>query len=180
MNKTLTPYLLAAVILLGLLAFLSERPRRSGGSRPRGGANVVVRVNPEDILRLRMRRDFWNSYTLAKNENGRWIMEEPSRGDVQEAPVRQLLETLTMLPVLQVLDMPGDDSERYREYGLWEPSLEMTISATDGVTTLMFGAKTSDESGIYATVHGISRVYVIPAAAYAILQRGVDDYRTGP
>jgi len=183
MNRTVTPYLIAAVLVLGLLAYLSERPRRtSEGARARGARDTsVLRVDPEDVQRIRMRRDFWNSYTLARDEERRWTLEEPSRGPAHEAEVRRLLETLTFLPSAQILDMPGDDSERYREYGLWEPALEFTLATAGGsVHTLMFGAKTPDETGVYTVVHGVARVHVVPVEAFEILQRGADTYRAEP
>ncbi len=183
MNRKLTPFLIAAVLVLGLLAYLSERPRHAGDTRRGRGARAgsVLRVEAEDVHRVRMRRDFWNSYTLAHDEERRWVMEEPSRGPANQAEARRLLETLTFLPSAQILDMPGDDSERYREYGLWEPALEFTLSTVGGsVHTLMFGARTPDEQGVYTVVHGVSRVHVVPVAAFEILQRGADTYRTEP
>ena len=183
MNRKLTPYLVVAVLVLGLLAYLSERPRRTGeaGRTRAARAAGVLRVDPEDVHRVRMRRDFWNSYTLARDEERRWVMEEPSRGPADQTEARRLLETLTLLQPTQTLDMPGDDSERYREYGLWEPSLEFNLSTTGGsVHTLMFGAHTPDETGVYAVLHGVARVHVIPAAAFEILTRGADTYRGEP
>lgn len=180
MNRKITPYLIAAMLLLGWLAYLSERPRRAGAVRSRAVSASVLGIPKEDILRLRMQKDFWNSYVLARNPDGQWMMEEPARGAANTTEVRRLLETVTLLPVLQVLDMPGDDAERHREYGLWTPALEITLSTPSGATTLMFGSRTPDESGVYAVVHGTSRVYVVPAASFGILERGADTYRETP
>ena len=181
MNRKITPYLVVALLGLGLLAFLSERPRRnaaSGASRATGP--TVVDVPQGDILRFRMKKDFWNSYLLTKDEGGQWSMEEPSRGPTAEAEVRSLLEAVTALPVLRTLDIPGDDAERRREYGLWTPSLEVTLSTPDGATTLLFGALTPDETGVYVAVHGQSRVHVTSKSAFDVLQRDADSYRKAP
>ena len=182
MNRKLTPYLIAALLVLGLLAFLSERPRRAAekGVASRAAAPAVVDVPRDNILRLRMKKDFWNSYVLGKDEGGQWSMEEPSRGHAVEAEVRRLLETVTALPILRTLDIPGDDAEKRREYGLWSPTLEITLSTPDGATTLLFGSSTPDETGVYVAVHGQSRVHVTPKTAFDVLQRNADTYRKSP
>lgn len=179
MNRKITPYLAAALLVLGLLAFLSERPRRSGTAAPRRTA-AVLNVRSEDILRLRMKKDFWNSYMMAKDEAGRWMMEEPSRGRVDESEARKLLEAVSYLPIIRVIDMPGDDSQLRHEYGLWTPSLEITISMPGGATTLMFGSRTPDGSGVYVTIHGKPRAYVVPLATFEVLERGAETYLKAP
>lgn len=181
MNRKITPYLIAALLVLGLLAYLSERPRRAAtGGSSRAAAPAVIDVPRDTILRLRMKKDFWNSYVLGKDEGGQWSMEEPSRGPAVETEVRRLLETVTALPILRTLDIPGDDADKRREYGLWSPSLEITLSTADGATTLLFGAFTPDEAGVYVTVHGQSSVHVTPTSAFDVLQRNADTYRKTP
>jgi hypothetical protein len=180
MNRGITPYLLAALFVLGLLAVLSERPRRAASGASQAGTSEVLDVPRDNILRLRMKKDFWNSYVLTRDEGGQWGMEEPSRGPAVETEVRRLLETVTALPLLRTLDIPGDDAEKRREYGLWSPSLEITLSTPAGATTLLFGAHTPDETGVYVAVHGQPRVYVVPTSAFDVLQRDADTYRDSP
>lgn len=180
MNRKITPYLIAALLVLGLLVFLSERPRRAASGAGRSAAPSVLDVPLDAILRLRMKKDFWNSYVLARDEGGQWRMEEPSRAPAVETEVQRLLETVTALPVLRTLDLPGDDAERRREYGLWSPSLEITLSTPDGATTLLFGVPTRDETGVYVAVHGRPRVHVTSKAAFDVLQRDADTYRQAP
>ncbi|NCC51672.1 MAG: DUF4340 domain-containing protein [Spartobacteria bacterium] len=184
MNRKITPYLIGATLILALLAYLSERPRRdlmSGASRmTEGGGGAIIDVRQSEITRVRMKKDFWNSYLLVKASDGKWMLEEPMREPADLLQVNVLLEMLTTLPRLHVLDMPGDDSQRRSEYGLWEPSLEMTLSTGAGAMVLLFGDHTPDNSGVYVTVHGDEHIYVTSEAAYQVLRRDVTTYRPAP
>jgi len=158
----MTPILLAIFIVMGLLALLSERSRvRSSAPQQKEVREPrVLALNAGDILRIRMKRDYYNSYTIARSADGSWAITDPSTEPASEEAVRRLLNTIETLPVLSTIDLPSDDSERHRQYGLWSPAMEVTVTTSKGDQTVVFGSKTPDSKGVYCAKVGESKVYV--------------------
>ena len=179
MNRRTSLILLVALVAMSLVVYFTERPRKSPGSEsaehPQGSR--VLEVNSEDILQVQVKRDFWNSYTLSRGADGVWRLIDPSSESAMEANVRKLLDVLAALPVLTTIDLPQDDSERHRQYGLWKPSLELTASRANGTDTLIFGTQTEDGKGIYCAISGRDKVYVIPPESFQVLSQDLAAYR---
>jgi len=57
---------------MGLLAYLSERSRTHTSAQPRPSAEgaTVLSVRAGDILQVRVKRDYWNSFRLARSADG--------------------------------------------------------------------------------------------------------------
>jgi hypothetical protein len=164
MNRKMTPILLAAALALGLITYVSERPTATDGASATATAGTrVLDIDPADILQIRVRRDYWNSYTLKRTADGSWQLTEPSLEPASGESVNRLVDALGNLAVLNTIDLPSDDSERHREYGLWEPSMEVTVTTGAGERTLIFGTQTSDGQGTYCAESGHDRVWVTPA-----------------
>ena len=180
MNRKATPILLALVILMGLLAYFTERPRASSSASALSAAAqgaTVLSVRQDDIVQVRMKRDYWNSYTLARGTDGAWKIVDPSTEPALEPAVRKLLAALEALPALTVINLPADDSERHREYGLWTPALQVTVSTQDGEQTLLVGTATADGKGVYCARAGQDKVYVTSAQALQGLSQDLAAYR---
>ena len=163
MNRKLTPVLLSLVLALILLAYLVERnnpaDRPSAGGRPR-----ILEVDESEIIRLRIKRDYWNSYALQRNPGGGWQLLEPSNEPAATPAAEHLVRAVAALPALRAIDLPAGNAERYREYGLWTPATELTVTTSAGDQTLLFGGHTPDQTGVYCLISGRSRVYVTAAA----------------
>lgn len=181
MNRKTTPILLAIVLLMGLVTYLSEcsrSPRTAAQSRHASAEGAtVLSIHTGDILQIRVKRDYWNSYRLARSPDGSWKLVEPSHEAAAEAGVMRLLGTLESLPALSVIDLPSDDAERHREYGLWKPAVEIVITTPDGDQTLLVGAATADGRGVYCTRMGKDRVYVTSPEAVQVLSQELSAYR---
>jgi hypothetical protein len=180
MNRKATPLLLAAALILGLVAWWSNLARKSSSSdgAPRGAR--LLSLHPQDLIQVRVRRDYWNTFTLARGRDTRWELIEPAREPADPEAVERLLQTLTTIPVLQRIDLPGDDTERHRQYGLWEPRLTVQILTAERQESLLFGGETSDGAGIYCAREGRDGVFIVPADALAVLETGPDPYRAAP
>lgn len=192
MNRKITPILLAIVVLLALLAYISERPSRiktaksgnettAGDGRADANAQAsgarLFEIDQSDIHQVRIKKDYWNTYTLQRGADGSWKLVEPATEPVVAAAMNTLLSTIEALPVLSVIDMLSDDSERYRQYGLWEPAVEVTISDNKAVHTLRVGSPTADGKGVYCVVVGRNKVYVTTPDAVRVLSTDLAVYR---
>lgn len=178
MNRKTTGILLAAVVVLALFIFISEHGRR--GALPPGVRSAgprLLQIDQGDILRVRVKRDYWNSFTLSRSPDGSWRIVEPSDEAAAPQAVGQLLTTLESMLVLSTIDLPGDDTARYREYGLWEPSAEITVTVGNRDYTLIFGRESTEAGGIYCAIAGHDGVYVTTGAAYRLLTLDLEHYR---
>lgn len=179
MNRKATPILLAIAMAIGLITYVSERASRPSGAADKPQTPRVLNVGQADILQVRVKRDFWNSYTLARDPDGTWQITEPSREPAFTPAVNNLLATIEKLPVIATIDLPSDDSERHREYGLWEPSLELTVKTGESERTLLFGTTTSDGAGTYVVETGRDGVFVTTKEAVQVLSTEYASYRQG-
>ena len=177
MNRKTTPILLAIALVMGLAAFLLERQSVPKRAKSASTGARVLQMDEADIVQIRVKRDYWNSFAIARSPEGAWSLTEPSSEPASPLAVGRLLSALMSLPAQSAIDLPSDDSERYREYGLWEPSVEVTVSDRKGATTLSFGAPTPDGKGVYCAIHGVNKVYVTAPDAVKAISEDLSAYR---
>ena len=180
MNRRITPWLLLAVVLLGAATWWSQHARQADSGVARSKAKRVLAVEPGALTQVRVRQDYWNSFVLLKRPNGSWDLVEPSTEPANQETVKRLLETLANLPVLKTFDTPDNDSERYRQYGLWSPKLSVTLYTTEREHTLIFGREADDQSGSYCAAQNKDEVYVTSSDAVQILSTELAAYRLPP
>lgn len=180
MNRKATPLLLVAALILGIAAWWSHQVRTGASGRTPSRAGLLLPVHPQDLIQVRLRRDFWNTFTLTRGPDTAWQLIEPAREPADATAVELLLQALTSLPVLRRIDLPGDDTEHYRQYGLWEPRLTVQILTADRQDVFLFGDETSDGTGVYCVHEGRDGVYVTSAAAFNSIETDPDRYRTNP
>jgi hypothetical protein len=182
----MTPILLSIALVVGLITYVSEHAaRRAPGSNPSSypgttasshGARLL-NVDAADIMQVRVRRDYWNSLVLKRGGDGSWQISEPVSEPASLSAVSRLLATIEDLPVVTTIDLPADDSERHREYGLWEPAAELTVTTGDQEHVVLFGAPTADGKGTYCAGVGRDKVYVVASDAFAIISAEPNTYR---
>ena len=177
MNTKLTPWLLAALVILGITAWWSQQSRSPGSAESASRTKRVLEVERGELTQVRVRQDYWNSFVLQQRSNGSWDLVEPSVEPANPDGVDRLLTTLADLPVLEILDTPANDSERYRQYGLWSPTVTVTLYTGPTEYILSVGHETEDQSGTYCSVHGRDEVYVTSTEAVRILSTGLEAYR---
>jgi hypothetical protein len=125
-----------------------------------------------------VKRDYWNSYSLRRQPDGAWRLTEPSSEPASSSAVNKLLNALSDLPVVTMINLPSDDTERYREYGLWEPAAEVTVTVDGGEHTLLLGAQTPDGQATYcAEAGGSDHVYVVSSSAVKAIPTDAAAYR---
>lgn len=179
MKRHSTILLAGMVVLMSVVALLSSRSGPSVSPGERSGENGLG-LDPDTILWIRVQRDYWNTFTLSREGTGQWRLIEPSEEPASQPAVTSLFHSLTRFPVTSRINLPADDSERYREYGLWEPTVQITIGTVDGPLLLQLGSETSDGKGVYCIIEGDDGVLVTPLQNAALLRREIDAYRAGP
>lgn len=177
MNRQLTYSLLLCVAILGGLIILIDSATWFRGNHRIRSSPRIIQVEPQDILKIRVLRDYWNTFTLSRNAEGSWYMAEPTREPADIAYAARLLETLANLPRLEILGSIADDRERYREYGLWHPSVQVTLTSVDREWQLAFGAETPDGKGVYVSRMDNDEVFITSKEAFDIIITDAGYYR---
>ena len=180
MNRKMTPWLLLSVLILGAAAWWSQHTRQANAGSNKSKANRVLPVESDALTQVRVRQDYWNNFVLLRRPNGSWDLVEPSSEPANQETVNRLIDTLTSLPALKTLDMPANDSERYRQFGLWSPRLTVTLYTTEREHTLIFGGEADDQSGTYCVVQGKDEVHLTLSDAMQILSAELSAYRQIP
>lgn len=179
MNRKSTWIMALVVAFLFIVILVTERDRTSSRERrASGGGAFVLRQDPESIQMIRIKRDYWNTVTLERTADGQWQLTEPMNEQANVASVRALLEAVTTLPVVERIDVPAaDESERYREYGLWDPVVEVTVSDLRGATSLVFGRDVPDGGGVYCAVVGRDGIYITTLESLNAMISDAEHYR---
>lgn len=179
MSSKSTPFLLAGAVIMGLLAFLSTRSHDADPRVAQVAADRILPLSQGEMREIRVKQDFWNTFALSRTTDGSWELSEPATEPASQAAANRLAETLEVLPFLERIDTPADDTERYREFGLWEPRLTVTVASSESQYTIAFGADTADGKGVYCALEGRDEVYVTPAAHLKVVAAGYESYRAG-
>lgn len=179
MNRKSTVILACLVFVMALVALLSSRAGRVANRYGQTGIGGIG-IDPDTLLQVRVQRDYWNTFTLERDLSGRWNLVEPSSEEAFSAAVNELIDLLARFPVVTRLDLPAGDSERFREYGLWEPSLEVMLTTVDGARVLQLGRETTDGTGVYCALEGEDGVMVTTQQAAQMLSRDLEAYRVPP
>ncbi len=177
MSKKMTPILLAVALAIGVITYVTDKASRSQSPASSSRGDRVLEIDQADIVWVRVKRDYWNSFALRREADGTWQVSEPSVEPAAPVAVTRLLGAIENLPVVRTIDLPATDSERYREYGLWEPAMEVTVTAGDRDRSLVFGINTPDGTGTYCAEAGVDRVYVTSSEAAKILGQEYAAYR---
>ncbi|RJP25925.1 MAG: hypothetical protein C4527_16410 [Candidatus Omnitrophota bacterium] len=176
MNKRLTLFLAIVATVLGLLTLLTQKKYRSdmrSGSR----SQSVLRIPANQMLRIEVKTDYWNSFSLERDESGKWALVEPSREAADESAVNRLIDNLSDLPILAEFDSPVDDTERYQQYGLWSPRGEILVMTADEEVLLQFGSDSAMPAGVYCATNRDDKIHVISTDAFETLVAPLDHYR---
>jgi hypothetical protein len=178
MSRQMTPVLLAIALAVGLVTYLAEAPHSPQSPATAKAAARVLEIQPSDVLQVRVKRDYWNSYCLRRQADATWRLIEPSSEPASSPAVNKLLNALSDLSVVTTINLPSDDTERYREYGLWEPAAEITVTVGSGDRTILLGAQTPDGQATYCAESGGSdHVYVVSSETVKAIPIDAAAYR---
>jgi Domain of unknown function (DUF4340) len=167
-------FLILLVFALGLGAYIyfveSKREPSEGEKKAK-----VFTVEAAKITDLEVHASSGAATTLKKTGDN-WQVVSPTASAVDEATVTSLVDAITRLEVVKVLD---EKPTGLAQFGL-DPARSSVSFKTAGDSTthrLSLGIKTSTESGVYARVDGENRLFLTSAADFDTLNRTTFDLR---
>ena len=134
---------------------------------------------PDGIRRIRLARADGTEVELT-GQSGEWRLVSPFSGSADEQSVMRLLDAVSQLPVIDVLsDSDLLELGRTRaDFALENPILTLELTDERGAPTVCrFGAPTAAADGIYASVDGVSAVYVVNSSILTAVDVPADGFR---
>jgi hypothetical protein len=162
MPSARTTMLLAALVVLGggYLFFFETRFETTQEHVRNQGR--VLRLAPEEVQRIKIRRDAWTSALLERVDAHEFRVVEPVEGSTDAAVVMRLLSDLEFLKSRSVLAMDGADEKRRYTYGLSPARLEVDLGLNEGrEVRLAFGNAPPVGGGVYLSVFGMNAIFVV-------------------
>ena len=137
---------------------------------------VLFRAGPERVQRLELTVPA-GFLQVARQERGRWMIQQPVVTRAATPAVNALLESLGHLRVAEFMSDAGEDAVAY---GFDEPAMRITVwyGERDGEVSLVLGhVLKSDPSLIYAKRRGEDFIYAVSTNVLTRLRVGLDDLR---
>jgi hypothetical protein len=169
--------LLAALVLVGSgFVFLFEG-RLESTEEHRASEGKLLRFTPEEVRRIKIRRDAWTSALIERVDAHAFRLVEPVEGATDAAVVMRLLSALEFLKTRGDLQDEADEGRRYA-YGLSPARLEIDLELDEGREIhLALGSSPPVGGGVYLAVAGQSVVHVVDkrvlTSASELLERSV-------
>jgi Domain of unknown function (DUF4340) len=158
-----------ALAILGGLSYWSERNRAESEGKPAADAPPRLLTIPEDqITSVRVKTGPENTL-LKKSGAGKWEIVEPKPLAADDASVSPLVSTLASLDSERLVE---EKAVNLAQYGLGDPSLEITVIRKDGQThKLLLGEETPVGSGVFAKLENDARVFTVPGHVRSSLNK---------
>jgi uncharacterized protein DUF4340 len=171
--------LIAAIVLAALSGTLywsnHRKPAASTVSSAAETTSKVLDVKPANVTEIKISKKGGEELTLAKNNSGQWQITEPKPLSADQDAVSSLLSTLSPLNSDRVVEEKATDLS---PYGLAQPSLEISVTEKNKKSeNLRVGDDTPAGYGVYATVAGDPRVFIIGSYHKTSLDKTTNDLR---
>jgi len=174
---------LAALVLAGFgFIFLFEGDLATTEEH-RANDGWVLRFAPDEVRRIKIRRDAWTSALIERVDAHAFRLVEPVEGATDASLVLRLLSQLEFLKSRGDLQDGADEARRFA-YGLSPARLEVSLELDPGREIhLALGATPPVGGGVYLSVVGQDVVHVVDkrvfADASALLDRSVAAGQSG-
>ncbi|MGQ9684165.1 MAG: DUF4340 domain-containing protein [Anaerolineae bacterium] len=141
--------------LLGLVYWLERRPEPAP-ALPEAPAPLWS-LAASQVTALRVQAGEQDT-ALARSGDG-WAFEGPTAGPADGARIERVVEDLSVLSPQRTFT----DTTSLAEFGLEQPTLTVTLRASDGATrVLLVGSTNPQQTGYYARVQDGSSVHLLP------------------
>jgi len=135
----------------------------------------VLDVKPAEVTEIKISKKGTQDLKLAKNDSGQWQITAPKLLSADQDAVSSLLSTLSPLNSDRVVEEKATDLS---SYGLAQPSLEISVTEQNKKSEdLRVGDDTPAGYGVYATVAGDPRVFIIGSYHKTSLDKTTNDLR---
>jgi hypothetical protein len=170
--------LLIAVALLAALGgavWWSNKKQASADNTKKADNTTQLLSVPDDQLQnIRIKKVTGEVLDLDR-ESGKWKLTEPKPQAVDQDAVSGLVSNLSLLKAEAVIDENASD---LKQYGLADPTLDITIKRKDGKTDdVLIGDDTPTGGGAYAKLAGSPKVVTVASFVKTSLDKKPDDLR---
>jgi hypothetical protein len=112
--------------------------------------------------------------TVELKKEAQWEIVQPIKADVDKFAVDDFINTLSKLETEREVSAAPDD---LKPFGLFEPSLILSLLAGQQKLELIFGDKNPVGDGRYAKIADNTKVFLIAEGNYSALSKGLNDLR---
>ncbi len=178
-NRGLIIAALVLAALLGLLYWSNRHPRSDNANvTPTNTSEAppkILSLKADDITRVELKKKAGDQLVLSRDSNGKWQITSPKTTSVDESAVGSMVGVLVGLTSERLVE---DKATNLAQYGLAEPTLEITLTDKNSATRkLLFGDDTPTNDGVYVQLDGDPRVFTITTYVRTSIDRGLNDLR---
>jgi hypothetical protein len=170
--------LLIAVVLLAALGgvvWWSNKQQASADSKKAETSTTKLLSIPEDQFQDIRIKKVTGEVVDANRDSGKWKLTEPKPLPADQDAVSGIITNLSSLNADAVIE---DKATDLKQYGLADPTLDITVKRKDGKTDeLLVGDDTPTGSGAYAKLASSPRVVTIASFVKTSLDKKPDDLR---
>jgi hypothetical protein len=166
----------AALAVLGGLAYWSEKRQAADAGKPSPDESPKVMTLPEDQFKeVRIEKDGAPPTVLAKDDAGNWRITQPQTLPADQDSVKSLVNTLSSVSSDRLIE---EKAASLVEFGLDNPPLEAVVTLKDGKTRkLLLGGETPTGSGVFAKTESDPRIFTVASWVKSSIDKGASDLR---
>jgi hypothetical protein len=166
----------AALAVLGGLAYWSERKKSADEKKPSADESPKVMVVPEDqIKEVRVEKPGAPPTVVAKSDAGKWQITQPQPLAADQDSINSLVNTLSSVSSDRLIE---EKAANLAEFGLDNPSMQAVVVRKDGKTQkLVFGGETPTGNGFFAKAEGDPRVFTVASWVKSSIDKTPNDLR---
>jgi hypothetical protein len=168
---TLIFFVLAGVLYWSNRHQPEEQPAKTSANTP----PAILKLDQASITKLELKNKDAEPIVLAKNNDGRWRITEPTPLNADQTSVSSALSSLSSLNSERLVD---EKAANLKQYGLDQPAVEIDVAEKDGkAQKLLIGDDTPAGSSVYAMLAGDPRVFTMASYAKSSIDKTVHDLR---
>lgn len=171
--------LLVAVIVLVALAggvYWSNKAKQKEASKPADASSApkILAVPADQVTKLEISKKGGETI-VAERKSGRWELTAPKPLPADQDTIGSILSTVSSLNADRLIE---DKATDFAQYGLTQPSIELTITQKDGKNReLLIGDESPTGSNFYARLQGDPRVFTVASFAKTAFDKTSQDLR---
>ncbi len=164
-----------AVLFVGLGAFVYFYEIEGGKKREEAAeeAKKLFQFEKEEVNSISLVRGAGS--IILNKENGGWKLVAPIEAKVDAAAVEGLVSELSSTQVERSLE---PDSVDWKDYGLEDPNLKITMGLEDGRRLdLELGDKDFNQASVFGRIPHQAKVLVLPTLLHTTVDKELFDFR---
>ena len=171
--------LLIAVVLLAVLGGLvwwSNKKQASADSTKKGADTTtkLLSIPDDQFQNIRIKKVTGEVVDLDRS-SGKWAITQPKPLPADQDAVSGIVTSLSNLNADNTIEENASD---LKQYGLADPTLDVTIKRKDGKTDeLLIGDDTPTGAGVYAKLANSPKVVTVSSAVKTSVDKRPDDLR---